>query len=143
MQIKDSLEISRFHNSAKRIKQEIEKLQMLALTFGSDMQLTIKKEGDKFVAITRTDEAVLKQLNGSKMNLEGVFKVKWDGQEKVKPLDILSNGRIFPEGVLSIEREEKKYYLDFRLPIQIKFSQTYNAKLKRLQEPKKPEEKGA
>jgi len=140
VQAKQTLEGSRFQNSVKRLKQEVEMLQMLALIFGSDMQLELKQEKNQFIAITHTDEAVLKQLKGSKITLKGVTQLTWNKKAEVKRLDILSNGRVWPEGVLGIRRGKEAYYLDFRFPIQIKFSQNYNDHFEPLRKPEKPEE---
>lgn len=140
IQVSRSLEASRFQNSVKLVKQEIEKLQMLALTFGSDMQLEVKREKGQFVLITRTDEAALKKLNGSKIVLKGVTEISWDDHDKVKPLDILANGRIVPKGVLGIRQGESRYYLDLRSPLQIKLVQKYIKDLKQPPQPEKPKE---
>ena len=137
-QIKGSLDAARFKGSVYVVKQEIEKLQMLALTFSSDMQLEIRKEGDKYVMVSTTDEAVLKKLNGKKTVLEGVAKVTWNKRLNVKPLylNILSNGRIPQRGVLGLHQEDRGYFLDMGAPIQIKFTQKYS---EMSQPPKMPE----
>jgi len=141
-QIKSSLDTSRFKSSASIVKQEIEKLQMLALTFGSDMQLEIRKEGDKYVMVSITDEAALKKLKGKKIVLEGVTKVTWNKQSNVKPLylSILSNGRIVQNGVLGLHQEDRAYFLDMGAPLQIKFKQKYSGISQSPKTPEKPKD---
>lgn len=141
-QVKGSLDAVRFKSSAYIVKQEIEKLQMLALTFGSDMQLEIRKEEDQYVMVSTTDEAVLKKLNGKKTILEGVTKITWNQRLNVKPLylSILSNGHIPQRGVLGLHQEDRGYFLDLGLPLQIKFKQKYSEISQNPKIPEKPKE---
>lgn len=133
--IKESLSQARFENSCKKVKQELEKLQILALTYGSDMHVRFVEEKGKKFMISLIDEAALTRLNGLKIPLDHVLKLSWEENHnketlsKVKQLDfdILSNGRTNPPLLLKFEGKHRTLYLDMCMPLLMRLSSSLPA----------------
>ena len=140
-QLKSMIEGHRFECSAKKLKERVERAQLLALSYNTDMQITITKEKGGWTLIIHSDEAALWHLNKTRVRLSGIETISLNGTLKSKMvLDIFSNGRIEPLGSMKIEAKEKVRYLDFRTPIQISFVKTLPS-LPKITIPEKPKGK--
>jgi len=132
-QIQGSLSHARFEASVKKVKHELEKLQILSLTYGSDMHVRLIDKQGKVALISRTDEAALSHLNNMHIPLDGVLAFDWEGKQKdsnVKQLDfdILSNGSTHPPFLLELKGKTRKLYIDMRSPLLITLSPTKTPK---------------
>ena len=141
-QLKGLIEGRRFECSAKKIKEQVERAQLLALSYNTDMQITLAKDKGVWTLMTHSDEAALLYLNKARVKLDGIDAISLNGaslKSKIV-LDILSNGKIEPLGTLRIEAKKKERYLDFRVPIQLSFTKELSP-LPKLIIPNKPKGK--
>lgn len=142
IQIKKALDTSRFQNSVKQLYNELEHLQVLALTYRSDMRLEITKKDGKWIASMYSDEKTLQSMPN--IVLSGVSKLKWNKKEvRSLSLDIYSSGHIEPKGVIGLITEESKVYIDLQSPLQIKITKKYPTKDSTITPPEKPKDKNA
>ena len=138
-ELKSLMAVHRFQHNTKRVKEHIERAQLLALIYSADMQVIIKKEKGKWVLSTHSDEAVLQHLNKKQVSLEGIDTISWRGSKKQPTIiDIFSSGRLDPLAVLEIKTGDRVSYIDCQVPIQINLSKHYKAAPK-ITIPKKPE----
>lgn len=120
-----SMRLYRFHEGFKKVKNEIEALQLFSLTFGSDMELKFEKRQGSWQVIPRIYEAVLDPEHVKPLDLSGVDRLLWQGIERDFILKIYASGRIEPPGVLEFSQGEQKYYLDLQTPLLIKAAIQY------------------
>ncbi len=139
-ELKGMIGVHRFRHDTCKIKEQLEKAQLLALIYNTDMRVTLAKDKDTWVLMTHSDELALQHLNKARIKLEGISALSLEGSRgkgsKIV-LDILSNGRIEPLAALKMEGKNRVRYLDFQNPIQINFADKHNRPLS-LTVPKQP-----
>jgi hypothetical protein len=139
-QAKDLVADFRFRGYARELKDELEKLQILAMTYRSDMKLELRKEEKRWKVISKTEEAALKKEVNCERSLPYLEEITWNGKEEpVLVFDIFSTGRIEKKGVLKLVRGDAGMYVDLSMPLQIKLSKSYPKELK-LKIPEEPSE---
>lgn len=120
-QLKGMMDRHRFECNTKKIKERMERAQLLALMYNTDIQITFAKDKDVWVLMTHSDEQALQYLNKTRVKLNGITSIslKKTPLKSSVVIDVLSNGRIEPLDELEIKAEGKIRCLDFRTPIQI------------------------
>lgn len=121
-----------FRKSVERILLELNKAQMLALTYNTDLQLHIFKEDGKFLLEMRSD-CPMKLIKSSKKILLKRVVDCWIKERRVEniQLQVYSNGRIEPAVILTFYRQDleqnehrRGINLDFSMPLAIKMIET-------------------
>lgn len=131
IKISDILVRTRFKQSLKIIQQETEKLQLLALTYGSDMALSFFQEKGNWKLKIETNEAVLKPLQGRVISLKEVVKIDWyldiphsNASQYREPLRVAisSNGNLYPQGILQVQGKKEKAFLNLKYPLLVELN---------------------
>lgn len=134
-QIKDMVSVHRFQKHIDLLLTDMRNAQTVALTYQTDLAIDIfKKKGQFFYKIS-TDEPIKNTPFRKEKKLEGVSDFMFNDQVMDKfHLQVLSNGRIEPLGIMGFLPKEKKseedqsesfegLWVDLRTPIQIKLLQ--------------------
>lgn len=126
-ELKAMMGVHRFRHDTCRVKEQLERAQLLALVYNADLEVTIAKKKNMWVLTTHSDELALQSLNKVRTQLEGIHSISLAREPKHKlpiVLHILSNGKIEPLGALKMEAKDRVRYVDFQMPIQINFAET-------------------
>ena len=129
--VKDAIDQHRFHNSVARMKLELQKMQMFALSHQCDFKVSIFKKDQNFFFRAFTDEPRISKEACKKNLLAGVSKISIEGQKETTnfQMNIYSSGRIEPAMIMGLHRKEiddemHSLWLDLKQPIQIKICDT-------------------
>jgi len=128
----------RFDESVKKVRNEIEALQMFSLTFGSDMELKFEKREGGWRVVPVIYEAALRRMHVKPFDLSGVDRLRWGASENDFTLKIYASGRFEPKGVLEMSQGERKFYIDLQNPLSVILTKE-PPKPKWFRPPKKPE----
>lgn len=125
-QIKDMIDVHRFQKHIDIFLTDMRKAQTLALTYQTDLAISVYKTEDKFVYLITTDEPI-KNLPPAKAKvLQGVSNLMFNDLEMDKlQLHVYSSGRIEPLGVVGFFPKKRSedvegLWVDLRTPIQVK-----------------------
>jgi prepilin-type N-terminal cleavage/methylation domain-containing protein len=124
--IKGTVAHHRFRNRVNQIEQTLRELQILALTYRTDMSLDLFQQKEKWVARVNVEEPKLQFLNQKKIDLSDLsINAGPDAVKKIH-LDVLSSGRILsPCSVICFQHGKDSRFLDLRLGLHIKVHDTY------------------
>lgn len=102
------------------LKNLFQELQIEALALQTDLEVTFSLHKEVAKVQSKTAEKILR---GRSFELKEVKSLSLNNQSKERlTFQILSTGRIEPQGVFSIERRKDSLWMDLRQPLQIKFS---------------------
>jgi|GEM_PF-2576142 hypothetical protein len=122
-QAKDMVDLYQFRGYGKKLKEEFEKLQILALTYQSDMELELKKEKGVWKLSSKTEERALKKNFNRSHTLSLVEEVVWNKKKTLREVFVIfSTGQIDRKGVLEFRRKGESFYIDLSMPLPIQLS---------------------
>lgn len=107
----------------EELKNFFQELQMEALALQSDLELSLRIDKEVVKIRSNTAEKILRDRT---VELKGVRSLSLNKQSKERlTFQILSTGRVDPQGIIGIERNKDTLWIDVRQPLQIKFSNSY------------------
>jgi hypothetical protein len=140
-----SIKYARFDKSCKLIISKLEELQILGLTYGSDMQLKFfEKKGKKYL-MPRVHESALRSIDRKEYALEEIEQFIWhpisSKSGSSAPIDsfyiaLYSTGRWESCGILEIKGVDQTLYLDLQQPLYFKLTRNRPAILPLLKFPR-------
>lgn len=134
-QVKGAIEHERFESSLQRLESELHTLQLLSMSYQTDLSLTLSfKEGKALYQIT-TDDPILSFGTSLKDTPErplgGIlsFKLPKKPENQKIQFTFFSSGRIIPQDIVEIKGKRGSVWLDLRQPLQIKIEESYPKKI--------------
>ena len=121
-----ALEARRFEASTGHLVMKLKELQILAMSYRSDITLELSPIKGQICYKIRTDEPIPYLERGKETSLKGISYLTLDNKRiNNVTLQIFSSGRIEPKKVLGLHLEpssdEKHFFeLDMHTPLQIK-----------------------
>jgi hypothetical protein len=138
IQGKKFIDRTKFQKSAHGLVREIEQLQILAMSYGCDVTLTmIKRDGAWAIQVSAAEARIPKR----DVAIAGAEKITWNRREALQEqLTISSSGRIFPEGVLGLipGGSEPALYLNLTTPLFIALSAAAPSRSAEIALPERP-----
>jgi len=113
----------RFYSEVRGVEQLLEELQIEALVLQSDMTVHLYQNKGKWHLCSNPQEAILRQKSFSLAHVKQVtFNRK---PQKELTIEVCSTGHVLPLGIVGLEGNKKKFWIDLRQPIQINCSKEY------------------
>jgi len=124
---KKAMDAHRFRNAAARIKTELQKAQILALSHQSDLKALIYQQSGEYHLKLSTDEPGISSHACINISLKGVSQITLGRTKEIKSLElnIYSSGRIEPLSILGLHHHSESIWLDLSHPLQIKICNDY------------------
>lgn len=125
-QIKDMIDVHRFQKHVDLLLTDMRKAQTLALTYQTDLDISIFKKDQRFFYTITTDEPIKNLASAKEKILSGVSNLMFNDLDMEKlQLHVYASGRIEPLGVVGFLPKKKSeevegLWMDLRTPIQIK-----------------------
>jgi hypothetical protein len=127
IQAKKAIDVHRFRNTAARIKTELQKAQVLALSHQSDIKASIFQQSGEYTFKLSTDEPGISSHACINISLKGVSHITLGRTKEIKSLElnIYSSGRIEPLSIIGLHLHSESIWLDLSHPLQIKICNDY------------------
>lgn len=121
------IDIHQFQGSSERLKSHLLELQILAMSHKTDIYLTIEKKDGVYTFASQCDAPLKIAAFSQKETLGGIKKINFNKGKAISQMvfNIYSSGRIAPAGVLRLEGEGEKRWIDLSCPLQIKLCKKY------------------
>ncbi len=115
----------RFHHQVDQLTLELRKLQTLALTYQTDIELKIYSKGNQFHYSISSDSPIQSIKPALEQNLPNVRQVLLNNSnQQTIQLKVSSTGAIEPKGIIKFyqaaDNQDQGLWLDFRQPLLIK-----------------------
>lgn len=119
--------VHRFHHQVDQLTLELRKLQTLALTYQTDIELKIYHKDNQFHYTVSSDSPIQFIKPALEQNLPNVRQVLLNNSnQQMIQLKVSSTGAIEPKGIIKFyqapDNQEQGLWLDFRQPLLIKLS---------------------
>jgi prepilin-type N-terminal cleavage/methylation domain-containing protein len=122
--VKGAMDRHRFLASVDQFAIQLRELQVLALSYQSDMEVEFSRKGE-MISYRRKSDEPLTILDRGRVSLDGVSEVLFNGKKKdTFKLNVLSTGRIEPSGILHFKQKEENLWVDFSTPLLVKIRNT-------------------
>lgn len=128
IQVKDAIDQHTFRNSVARLKLELQKMQMLAVSYQTDISISMEKKPQGICLNAFTEEPAIAQEVNSSITFSGISEMTLERRKKIAlhPMTIFSSGRIEAPHIIGLHQKENIHdekhtiWLDLRQPILIK-----------------------
>jgi type II secretory pathway pseudopilin PulG len=123
---KRAVDAQRFRQSVARLKTELQKAQLLALSHQSDFKAVLKRCGNDWELKLSTDEPAIPTHSCVPISLPAIGQITQASKPVAQLVfTIYSSGRIEPQVLIGLHKKTDSIWLDLRHPLQIKISMDY------------------
>lgn len=122
IQAVDAISSHRFNNAVKRLKIDLQKLQVLAISHQSDIEVKIFHDKKGLVYRVVTEEPSLAFETEKVKKLQEISSMSLGKKHNIRQIDlyIFSSGRIEPSQKIEFHRKNTSLCMDLSQPLLIK-----------------------
>jgi len=119
----------RFEASTQEVARQLRMLQLLSLTYQTDLECALVQEDGELLLEIHSDDPLLSFPQGIPKKLQGIegMTKNQDPLQKIV-FSIYSSGRMEPLCILGLRAGERNVWVDLRFPPQIKHLTAYPTK---------------
>lgn len=123
IQVKKLLDSHKFEKEVSYLFIALQEAQILSSVYQTDIALDIyRKEGKLCYRFFTNEPFHAKQLNQNQQPLSSVDKVQFNAKNADKLHFDIYSGRVEPRGILGVDKNNKKLWLDLQYGQLLKFS---------------------